>query len=652
MKIKLYNFGGKRRESNQMKAKVSGLLVFIFIVIFACSVANSVHAIGVTATITVGGAPWGVAYDSAKSEIFVVNSASGTVSVLSDSTYASVAKVTVGQTPYRGIYDSGKGEVFVANYGANSVSVISDKTNAVVATVSVGTSPSSFAYDSGKGEIFVANSGGGTGNTVSVISDSTNTVVATVTVGTGPYDLGYDSAKGEVFVANAYSQSVSVISDSSNQVVATITVGSGPLGVAYDSAKSEIFVANSVSDTVSVISDSSNAVVTTVPVGSNPGATVYDSGKGEIFVLDRSSASVSVISDSTNSVIATVAVGTNPYGADYDSGKSEVFVANEGDGTVSVISDAAVTSASPTPTSSTSSPSPTSSTSPSPTATPTASPTPTAPSSTPSLAQQIWVPKPINTLAAVGVSAVVVSAVSLLFAVLSNPLGAAGGKVGEKTKGMIPDNIKQWLEEVVASRRKLEAMEKKGSLFKPTKTEVLAYAVAIIVLAISFSYVKVITLSQIWALLPFFFATSVIVGFVQKFSSIAYLRSKGVWSEHTIWPLGLVLFLFTTFAFRVPFSSPTRSVQSKKFTEHLGAIAAASEILISLAFAGLFFALFKGGYAAIGDAGLSMCVIGSFFGTFPVAPMSGKDIFDHSKRLWAGLFVVSLFIFVGWLLLI
>jgi hypothetical protein len=255
-------------------------------------------------------------------------------------------------------------------------------------------------------------------------------------------------------------------------------------------------------------------------------------------------------------------------------------------------------------------------------------------------------------VAAVGVSAVVVSAVSLLFAAISNPLGSVNGKAGEKTKGMIPDNIKQWLEEVVASRRKIEAMEKKGSLFKPTKTEILAYAVAIIVLGISFSYVKVITLSQIWVLLPVFFATSVIVGFVQKFFSIAYLRSKGVWSEHSIWPLGLVLFLFTTFAFKVPFSSPTRSVQSKKFTEHLGAITAATEILISLAFAGLFFVLLKGGYAAIGDAGLSMCVIGSFFGTFPVAPMSGKDIFNHSKRLWAGLFIISLVIFVGWLLII
>ncbi len=624
-----------------MKAKVWRLLVFIFIVIFACSLANSVHAIGVTHTITVGGAPWGVAYDSAKGEIFVVNSAAGTVLVLSDSNYALLKTVTVGQTPYRDIYDSNKSEIFVANYGANSVSIISDSDDKVVKTVTVGTSPSSFAYDSGKGEIFVANSGT---DTVSVISDSTNTVVANVTVGTGPYDLDYDSTKAEVFVANAYSRSVSIISDSNNQVLTTVTVGSGPLGVAYDSGTGEIFVANSVSGTVSVISGSNNTVVATTTVGSSPGATVYDSGKGEIFALNRGSASVSVISDSNNSVIATVAVGTNPYGAAYDSSQSKVFVANEGDGTVSVISDASSSPASP---------SPTSSTSPSPTATPTSSPTQTtAPSSTPNILTQVWVPNPTNTAAAVGVSAVVVGAVSLLFAAISNPLGDEGGTASEKTKGIIPDNIKQWLEEVVSSRRKLDAVEKKGSLFKPTKTETLAYIVLIIVLAVSFSYVKVITLSQIWVLLPVFFATSVIVGFVQKFFSIVYLRSKGVWSEHTIWPLGLVLFLFTTFAFKIPFSSPTRSVHSKKFTEHLGAIAAASEILISIAFAGLFFLLFRVGYAAIGDAGLSMCVIGSFFGTFPISPMSGKDIFDHSKRLWAGLFITGLIIFAAWLLLL
>ena len=175
---------------------------------------------------------------------------------------------------------------------------------------------------------------------------------------------------------------------------------------------------------------------------------------------------------------------------------------------------------------------------------------------------------------------------------------------------------------------------------------------SIVVLAVSFSYVKVIAISQIWALLPVFIATSFVVAFVQSFFSIVYLRMKGVWSEHVIWPLGLVLFLFTTFVFKVPFSSPTRDVNSKKFTEKFGAIVSASGVLIYVAFAGLFFLLLTGGYTAVGGAGLSMCVIGSFFYTFPISPLNGKDIFDNSKRLWAGLFIATSVIFAAWLLLV
>jgi hypothetical protein len=228
-------------------------------------------------------------------------------------------------------------------------------------------------------------------------------------------------------------------------------------------------------------------------------------------------------------------------------------------------------------------------------------------------------------------------------------LGAVGGAVGERTKGIIPDNMKQWLEEVVASRRKLNAEQRTGSVFAPTKTELLAYLTAIVVLGFTFSYVKVTSLSQIWELLPVFFLTSVLVGFVQKFFSITYVRSKGVWSENKIWPLGLVLVLFTTVALKVPFCSPTRSVHSEKFTERLGAITSAAEILIGLAFAGIFFLLMKAGLTPVGDAGLSMCVIGSFFATFPLAPMSGKDIFNRSKPIWALLAATTMLIFVGWL---
>jgi len=94
--------------------------------------------------------------------------------------------VTFGNRPDGVAYDSAKGEVFVANQGTNTVSVISDATNAVVATVPVGSAPFGVAYDPAKGEVFVADDGSGSASvpgSVYVISDTSNAIISTVPVG-------------------------------------------------------------------------------------------------------------------------------------------------------------------------------------------------------------------------------------------------------------------------------------------------------------------------------------------------------------------------------------------------------------------------------------------------------------------------------------
>ena len=73
--------------------KTSAILILITIVL-AMSAANTVHALGVTATVTVGNLPGAVAYDSAKGEIFVANGGSNTVSVISDSSVTSSSPST------------------------------------------------------------------------------------------------------------------------------------------------------------------------------------------------------------------------------------------------------------------------------------------------------------------------------------------------------------------------------------------------------------------------------------------------------------------------------------------------------------------------------------------------------------------------------
>jgi YVTN family beta-propeller protein len=114
------------------------VLALVVVVLLSFSFfASTVHAQSVVATIKVGSGPFGVAYDSGKGEVYVANSVSNTVSVISDATNTVVASVAVGSGPPTGgyglldiAYDSAKGEIFAGNWNNNTVSVISDALSA------------------------------------------------------------------------------------------------------------------------------------------------------------------------------------------------------------------------------------------------------------------------------------------------------------------------------------------------------------------------------------------------------------------------------------------------------------------------------------------------------------------------------------------
>jgi YVTN family beta-propeller protein len=309
-----------------------------------CEGSNNVTVISPTSNTVIASIPVGntlsvssveMAYDPVRGEVFVANKNNtngNTVSVISDKTNTLVATVTVGQNPSGLAYDSEKGEVFVLNANSNDLSVISDTTNAVVATIPVGSGPNDVVYDSGVGELFVPiwNS-----DTVSVVSDSSNSVVATIPVGIAPAHAIYDPAMGEVLVLNEGSNTVSIISDTTNSVHVTVPVGSAGFfqdGMAYDSGKREVFVSNFGSANVSVISDVTDSLVATVPTGPDPQGMTYVPAQNEVFLesivgLNASTGrNISVISDSTNSIVASIPEPGTTYGAAYDPGLNELFV--------------------------------------------------------------------------------------------------------------------------------------------------------------------------------------------------------------------------------------------------------------------------------------------------------------------------------------
>jgi hypothetical protein len=264
-----------------------------------------------------------------------------------------------------------------------------------------------------------------------------------------------------------------------------------------------------------------------------------------------------------------------------------------------------------------------------------------------------WVPQPVSAVAASVAAVLVTGGVSIIFAATLAAPTSLGGNILQKIRDLIPNSFKEWLEAFMKSKRKLTVEEKTGSPFLPTRSEAMVYVFSILVLGLSFSYVKVNTFSQIVLVLPTILGTSILVGFVKTYILTVYSRMRGVWTEQKLWLLGLSTFIVTTFVFKVPFSLPCRSVHYEpKLTERLEVILSLAEVFITLAFAGCFYLLFLSSFTVVGSVGLAMCIIGAFFDTFPIAPMNGRVIYDYSKPLWTALFLATLALYVSWLLLL
>ena len=66
------------------------------------------------------------------------------------------------------------------------------------------------------------------------------------------------------------------------------------------------------------------------------------------------------------------------------------------------------------------------------------------------------------------------------------------------------------------------------------------------------------------------------------------------------------------------------------------------EVLIPLAFAGVFTLVFLSGFTLIGNIGIVMCLTSALVESIPIPPMNGKEIYDWNKYVTAGLLMLTL----------
>lgn len=265
----------------------------------------------VTASISVGSDPMGVAVSSGGARVYVGNANSNSISVIDTATNAAIATMPVGSSPEGIAVSPDEKILYVANHLSNTVSFLDTSTNSVKATVNAGKSPAGLAVSPDGKKVYVTNKGD---NTVSVIDVGTKAISVTVPVGSSPEGVAVSPDGKRVYVVNSGGGSVSIIDATGNRVLAVVPVGKLPMGVAVAPDGKKVYVTNNdvYFSTVSVIDTINNTVTATIPVGSDPmGISFAPDGK-KVYVAVHSSNSVSIIDTVSNTITATVLVGSGP----------------------------------------------------------------------------------------------------------------------------------------------------------------------------------------------------------------------------------------------------------------------------------------------------------------------------------------------------
>lgn len=301
---------------------------------------------------------------------YIPNSGDDTLSVIKVLDNTVSAPITLGGSPF-GVAANPSNEdyVYVTNSNDNTVSVISVSYNSVIKTLDVGSTPKGIDITSDGAYIYVANSSEGTVSAVDISIDSSETI----NVGNGPLGVALAPKQDYLYVTNNEDSSLSIIKTETNELFVTLknnyyieysnstsdVAFSNPYGVAVSPDSYYIYVVNNGNNTVSILSAStvysagtsfkwSNYTATDsssgpyilyapITVGNGPRGIAVTPDQAYLYVTNYDENTVSVIKLSTSAVVKTISVGEGPFGVSINPTGDFAYVVNEKSGTVSVI---------------------------------------------------------------------------------------------------------------------------------------------------------------------------------------------------------------------------------------------------------------------------------------------------------------------------
>ena len=276
-------------------------------------------------SVKVGDDPLAIAVNSASDRVYVLNTTSGTVSVLDGKTDAVIATVNVGKWPYVLAANPGENKVYGSNIFSNAITIIDGTTN-TAKTVNAG-SADAIAIDSKRNKAFLL---GYEASSLIVLNGSDNSLSRMLTGAIHLWGIALDETAGTLYVTRIGNGDVVAIDENSNTFT-PIGAGQLPCAVAVNAKTNTVYVANYGDDSITVIDGAKRVAVATIPVGSHPQAIAVDSQNNLIYVANMHGNSVTVIDGSSSKVVATLPAGSHPYAIALDADGAALFVANLGE---------------------------------------------------------------------------------------------------------------------------------------------------------------------------------------------------------------------------------------------------------------------------------------------------------------------------------
>ena len=221
--------------------------------------------------IHVGIDPQGVAVDASHNKIYVANSGSNSISIINGLTDKVIKTIPIISTnpstnppvnPFDIAIDSSHNKIYVSDSGSDSISVISSLTDNIIKTIHImptnpitfrTANPSAIAVDSSHNKIYASSSDS---NFIAIIDGTTYKIIKRIQI-IHPSGVAVDSSTNTIYVAsrdctsqNNYnyvdaSCNVIVINGETNEIIKTVSVEADPYGVAVNPGTHTVYVANS-----------------------------------------------------------------------------------------------------------------------------------------------------------------------------------------------------------------------------------------------------------------------------------------------------------------------------------------------------------------------------------------------------------------------